>query len=356
MELVKGTDFRENKYRREVFLRFYEFHLKYKAHAGAVYYVFPALFEHYNMTVEQKLWFVYINGITQNVITTWLIWKRYPNLETLDIDDLDTWFNANWHQLAWDTDRRYVKSKLITCVKNYATIVYDSYPTQEAFFNSLNNTNDVYQNFRQTWTYVMKNFAYFGRLASFSYLEYLRLAGIRLDCDNLFITDLNGSRSHRNGIAKVLGREDLDWYNKNIHWKGNYTKEDFELLTKEGEALLEEAKARIDHEDVSYFTLETTLCCYKGWHRPNRRYPNVYNDMFAQRITSAEGKWQGLEDFSLFWKIRKDFLPQHLRTEDHPLDSPLKPVKQNHYLTTGQVIMMDKEWDCFENWYNDTIK
>ena len=36
-KLVEGLDFRLPKYRREVFLRFYEFHDKYKGHAGAVY-------------------------------------------------------------------------------------------------------------------------------------------------------------------------------------------------------------------------------------------------------------------------------------------------------------------------------
>ena len=48
-ELKYGLDFREPKYRREVFLRLYEFHLKHKAHAGGVYYAFPFIFEKYQM-------------------------------------------------------------------------------------------------------------------------------------------------------------------------------------------------------------------------------------------------------------------------------------------------------------------
>ena len=43
MKLLRGTDFRMQEYRREVFLRFYEFHLRYRSHAGAVYYVMPYL-------------------------------------------------------------------------------------------------------------------------------------------------------------------------------------------------------------------------------------------------------------------------------------------------------------------------
>jgi hypothetical protein len=32
-------------------------------------------------------------------------------------------------------------------------------------------------------------------------------------------------------------------------------------------------------------------CTYKSWHRPNRRYPGVYLDMFHDRIKNAETTW-----------------------------------------------------------------
>ena len=38
--LRAGLDFRLPRYRREVFLRFYEFHLRHRAHPGCVYYLF----------------------------------------------------------------------------------------------------------------------------------------------------------------------------------------------------------------------------------------------------------------------------------------------------------------------------
>ncbi len=40
-DLKGGMDFRHPQYRREVFLRFYEFHLKYRTHPGCVYFLFP---------------------------------------------------------------------------------------------------------------------------------------------------------------------------------------------------------------------------------------------------------------------------------------------------------------------------
>jgi hypothetical protein len=33
----------------------------------------------------------------------------------------------------------------------------------------------------------------------------------------------------------------------------------------------------------------------------------------------------------------------------------VKSLKQNHYRTTGQVIMMDEDWPCFKNTYNDNV-
>jgi hypothetical protein len=70
-------------------------------------------------------------------------------------------------------------------------------------------------------------------------------------------------------------------------------------------------------------------------------------DMFHDRIVYAQSEW-GME-FDLFWQMRKDCLPKHLRLEDNPNDPGVNKSKQNHYRKTGQVIMMEKEWNCFEN-------
>ncbi len=331
------TDYRRVEHRRNVFLDFYEFHLKYGAHAGAVYYAFPYLFKRLRMTDEQKLWFVYINGNTQNVVTTLRIYEAFPDIDALrdGTYDLQVWFDNNASTLPWDTDRRYTRPSFVKAVSNYLEQLGDK--TQREFFTDISCTDDIHENFRRVWKVVIKNFETFGRLSTFSYLEYLRIAGINLDCDWLFFEDISGSKSHRNGLCKVLGRDDLDWYKEN---KPTYTDEILEWLNAEGANLLEEARAKIDHHDVSYFTLETTLCCYKGWHRVNRRYPNVYNDMFYDRIRKAEQLWDTRLD--IFWDCRREMLPKELRLEDNILDKGLCPAKQNHYRLTGEVIMMEE--------------
>ena len=362
-ELVPGLDFRQPKYRREVFLKFYEFHLNNKSHPGGVYFAFPWLAKHFSMNMEQKLWMAFINGCSQNIVTTSIIYQRYPNLSELDLDDLEVWWNESHKKFkagsGWDSDRKYFKigkTGFPQCVQSYLKAI-KPFGTQEAMFNSLTNTNDKYKNFENVWDFVRNNFMSFGRLSTFSYLEYLRIQGINLDCNSLFLDDISGSKSHRNGLCKVLGRDDLDWYDvkdsPNAQFPG-YSSHVLEWLEREGQILLSEAKARIPHHDVSYFTLESTLCCYKSWHRPNRRYPNVYMDMFYNRIKYAEQEWGN--KFEMFWKMREECLPEHLRLECNPGDVGLVKEKQNHYLTTGEVIMMEKEWECFKNEYNYSVR
>lgn len=351
--LEKGADFRLPKYRREVFMRFYEFHLQNRSHPGAVYFMFPWLQKKYDLNQEQMLWLTFINGMSQHIVTTWMLFEKFPTFRS-DANEMQKYIRDNWAQLGWDMDRRYVKNKFDQALFCYQKLIGDK--TQVEYWNDLCNTLDEKQNFRNCWKTVMNDFNYFGRLSSFSYLEYQRIVGLNIDCDELFLDDMSGSKSHRNGIAIVFGRDDMDWHDKiNPDFDG-YTSDHISWLKTQGETLLIEAQTRFkDKEyirDVSYFTLESTLCCYKSWHRKNRRYPNVYMDMFHDRIKKAEDASAGKYDFSLFWEARKENLPEHLLLECVESDPGLCPEKQNHYRDTGQVIMMNKMWPCFENDFN----
>lgn len=346
-DLQVGMDFRRPEYRHEVFHRFYEFHLKYQAHPGCVYYIMPYLAQEWDG--EQMLWFAYINGHTQNPVTSMIIFDEFPMLEMTD--DLEDWFNTNWKLLPFDTDRRYQKKDFPAAVKWYRKLTEDK---QLKFFSQF--TDGVpYSNFNRLWYLVYGKFPTFGRLSAFSYLEYLRVMGLNIDCSSLFLSDMEGSRSHRNGLAIVLGKDEWDFKNGQ---KPVYTKDDLGFLEMEGTMLLEEALMRAAGQDweydVSFFTLESALCTYKSWHRPNRRYPNVYNDMLYDRIRQAEKLWPE-KNFKIFWDIRNDSLPAHLLREHNPKDPGLVPAKQNHYLETGQPVMMSRDWECFDNPFDREI-
>lgn len=346
-----GDDFRLPQYRREVFLRFYEFHLEFKSHPGCVYYLFPYLFDELNMDMEQKLWLAYLNGVTQNLCTSYIIYKHFPNFDESNlIDKLEKWHAVNWRKLGYDTDRRYQKGHLVKMVKNYKEIVGKSQVNY--FYDCTSGLSE--ENFVTLWGEVMERFFMFGRLSTFSYLEYLKIVGLPIKCNNLFLEDISGSQSHRNGLCKVLGRDDWDMHKSNPKYNPKmHTPELIEYLKEFSVDLLRECRARFDKrpflDDVNYFTLESTLCTYKSWYRKNRRYPNVYNDMFVDRIRHAEKQWG--KQFDFFWLIRNKHLPFELRLEDNDWDVGLKPLKQNWFRESGQVVMMDYFWDCFANGY-----
>ena len=355
--LEVGMDFRKPEYRREVFKRLYQFNLKYNAHAGFVYGAFPYLNEKLKLDEEQKLWLGFINGCSQNIVTSWIIFQEFPDLKNLDTNKLEDWWNKNYIKFivgkGWDLDRRYFKigkTGLVNCVKSYKEQV-DKYGSQYKMFSAICSFNDKFKNFERLWAFIRDKLLSFGRLSTFSYSEFLRLQGVNVDCNELFLDDISGSRSHRNGLCKVLGRDDLDWWKTKV----TYSKEIISWLNKEAEILFKEMQDRLEHKDLSFYTFETALCNYKSMHRPDRRYPNVYNDMFYNRVKYAQNMWKDKYDFDLFWQMRKDLLPKELRLEDNSKDFGLHPYKQNFYLNTGQVIMMDKEWDCFKNDYNDYV-
>lgn len=345
-ELEPGMDFRKPQYRRAVFHAFYQAHLRWRSHPGCVYFLFPWLREYLGWSHEEELWFAYINGCTQHPPTSYLIWKRFPRIDTLDMGELTEWFNANYRLFPWDMDRRHQKAKFLACVQDYRDHLRGG--TQREFFDEVGDVpghrRRVY--FNRLWEKVRGEFYSFGRLSTFSYLEYLRIAGLPLDCDNLFLEDMDGSRSHRNGLAKVLGRDDLDWHKSNPRFNGRYDDEQLAWLTEEAGVLLLEATALAADkpwaQDVSYFTLESALCTYKSMHRPNRRYPGVYLDMLHDRIRQTHERWprDGIE---IFWHARRDSVPWYLRQESVPRDPGLAPAKQNHYRLTGQVPVLGRE-------------
>lgn len=354
-ELPLGADFRKPEYRREVFLRFYEFHLENRSHPGCVYFAMPWLAKQHNLDQEQKLWLAFINGNTQNIVTTWIIFKRFPYLNSKAIKALAAWFKENYGKLVWDTDRRYHKKDFIKAVECYHNLTGGS---QQAYFLDLEGSDEL-ETFRNLWTVLRADFYTFGRLSAFSYSEYLRIMGVKAECGTLFLRDLSGSKSHRNGLAKVMGRDDLDWF-RETSFTGDYTEEEFVWLESEAAQLLAEARQRtaknkkIDPREVHYFTLESALCTYKSWHRKNRRYPNTYVDMFWERIKKGEENF-GKEEVAQFWDCREDCLPKHLLLEFCPKDPGLVPEKQNYYRSTGHVIMMSKRWPEFDNPFDRAI-
>lgn len=315
------TDWSPKELRREAFQRFYSFHLKYKTHPGLVYMFLPAIAEHYDMDEDQKAWLVWLNGNTQNPATTMLLLDAAPRVEDWR-KAVDFW-NENFKALEWDTDRRHQKSKFGEATEKWVEEFVGVHPA-DMWLQNCGTWDD-------TWKWA-KSQPFMGRLSAWSMTEYAKILLPDIpDADNFLIHDVQGSQSHRNSTALIAGYDAVYW-DKDVPKMLGLEDE----LSEFAESLFTEAKYRNQGvEDVTRLTMESALCTYKSWHKPNRRYPNVYSDMAYNRILRAEKHFG--KRFSLLWETRAQNLPQELLLETQPKDVGLKPLKQNWYLETGEI-------------------
>lgn len=315
-----SKDYRLKENREEYFTKLYDLHLKYRIHPGCVYLAMPELVKRYNLDHEQRLWVAALNGNTQHILTTWRIFKEFPEIPSTESeqDKFTEWFNKNWHSLSFDSDRKYAKKLLPEFVKAYSLLVKE-YGSQEKLLTG---------SFFQLWDRVIKNYPGFGRLSTYSYLEYIQImssidgAEYGAQCDNMFFDDKDGSRSHRNGMFFLQGLDDYVWDKRqpNSH-DGNYpefkTKVVPWLNAKTNGFLRGFQSSDHTHKDAGYFTIESTLCCFKNSFF-GRRHPGCYADMFQDRI-----EWYETRNFEslvrVFKQMREDHLPDWLRREcDNP--------------------------------------
>ncbi len=303
-------DYRLPEHRREYFDALYRLNLQHGVMPGLVYLYMPELAARYGWDAEQKLWFAFLNGLTQNPITSLRIFDRLPGVPPAGsaLAKFEDWFNSEWDTLQFDTDRRYQKKDTVQAIKTCAALV-EEHGSQEAMLTG--------KTYAELWALVRNRYHSFGRLSSFSYLEYVYLNGYGADCDNLLFEDKSGSKSHRNGMLFLLGQDRLvcDKRQPGSH-DGNYP--DFKKmcawLNEQAENYLTMfAAVNLELPNVSKFTLESNLCTFKN-HFFGRRYPGVYADMAWERIEWAEARGQAAYT-EVFKEIRAAKLPPWLRDE-----------------------------------------
>ena len=305
--MITDKDYRLRENRTEYFDALYNVNLKYGVMPGLVYLYMPELAKRYSWDVEDKLWFAFLNGMTQNPITSLRLMYELPQVPPAGstLNKFTDWFDKNWENLQYDTDRRYQKKDTIDAIKSYANLL-GNFNSQEEML-----TGD----YQTLWKRVRDGYDSFGRLSSFSYLEYVYLNGFGADCDDLLFEDKSGSKSHRNGMMILHGADKFVWDKRMKNgFKGDYP--DFEKicgwLNSAAESYLDRfARYNPETPNIGNFTFESNLCTFKN-HFFGRRYPGVYADMGWSRIEWAEEK--GL-DVEVFKDMRAELLPTWLRAE-----------------------------------------
>jgi hypothetical protein len=324
-------DWRLPEHRREGFHRFYTHSLKWKTFPGMVYPVLPAIAREFNLGEDGKAWLAWLNGNTQNVVSSLMLLEAAPRPEKWK-DAVNFW-NDNFKALEWDTDRRHQKSKFGVATEQW--FLDYGYGPADGWARAGGG------GWETAWAYSRSQ-PYMGRLSAWSMLEFARIllgSDIVPDMGSWLLDDVSGSRSHRNGLAVIAGHDAWSWPAEAPFMLGIVPS-----LNRLAEDLLREAQERNPKmsETVSRLTLESALCTYKSHYKENRRYPNVYADMMYNRVRKAEVRFG--RHLGLMWDIRKDVLPDYLRLEDNPLDPGLSPVKQNHFRETGEFLFLHHDW------------
>lgn len=342
-----GTDWRTQP--RESFQRSYTFSLELLNFPGMVYSMMPPLADGWELDQDERAWMAWLNGNTQNVVTTYLIMEhggaRHPRDWKKAVDFVDKHFKA----LEWDTDRRHQKAKFGQATEQWF-MDYGYHPAEQ--WAAASTSGQI------AFKHAMSH-PFMGRISAWSFMEFARiLLPFIPDVDGWYLGE-SSSRSHRNALAKLYGFDDA--------WSWDKEQADLpEILGIMGdlhdlaEDLLYEAQRRNSvpatcwqcdgrgcgscrdigqwmdtHPHVSRLTMESALCTWKSWHKPDRRYPNVYADMMYRRIRKAEARMG--YDLQVLWDIRRNTLPRWARLEDNPGDLGLHPTKQNWYRENGEV-------------------
>lgn len=315
--MATSTDWRDPALKEEAFLTFYRFHLEHRSHPGCVYALLPAIADAFALDDDQRAWLVWLNGNTQNAVTSLMLLEAAPTPDRWA--DAVAFWNAHFKKMEWDLDRRHQKAKFGEATEAWFAR-YGHRPAEQWLRAGAQGWDDV-------WRYAF-NQPYMGRLSSWSMIEYARILlgpGVP-DAGTWMLEDKSGSKSHRNGIAVVKGYDAAYWDEDTPDMLG---------IVGDLEAYADALLAQVDHPDAGRLTMESALCTFKSWHKPNRRYPNVYSDMMYQRIKKAEARFG--RTFDLLWEARRHHLPPYLRLEDQPHDPGMVPLKQNWYLETGEV-------------------
>lgn len=336
------TDYRLPQNRAAYFEGLYGTHLRYGVHPGLVYFYLPGLVKRLSLDEEGALWLAFLNGMTQNPITTLRMFRELDHCPAPgdDLSRFETWFNEQWADLSFDTDRQKNKRLTLAAVRSYAELA-DAAGSQMNLY--------VGRTYREAWA-TAEQIVSFGRLSAFSYLEYVHLLGYGPASDDLFFGDLQGSRSHRNGMLFLHGHDALVWDKRLPNGcTGRYR--DLSgmaaQMTERSDAFLAGFReANPDLPDIGYNTYESALCAFKNSFF-GRRYPGVYADMGWDRIMWYRER--GMEEVTrVFEEMRAERLPDWLRLEtegERPVPRPERarrfpetgmPFRGEHFLEPGR--------------------
>lgn len=329
-------DYRLVENRREAFIRWYAWSLKYDDCDPAVW-VTNYLHKRYEHNDEQRLWFAWLYGNTYYAPTSWILLNEFPDFELATVDRITQWNSTNYKRLRYQTDTKWNKGHLPTMFESYQTYIGNK--TQRERLESYYGDNEK-DNFDNLWTSIKSSLHKFGRYSTWFYLQHLKhTAGIRITPTSLMLDDFDGSRSHRNGLLYAVSQEhDLDRKLSAISYSN---------LEAQAKEILEETRHRFPEliNVIDYFTMETCLCSFKKVFRENHgRYLGYYLDRQAEEIIKVQKDgWYGI-DWDVLWQAREETIDLRLDTKQG-----INKERFSSFVRTGKFENLEWMFDDEEN-------
>jgi hypothetical protein len=325
-------DYRLAENRKEAFIRWYAWSLKYDDCDPAVWCT-NYLHKRYEHNDEEKIWLAWLYGNTYQLPTAWVLKNEFPDFELATVDRITQWNTINYKRLRYQTDTKWNKGHLPVMFESYQNFIGNR--TQRERLESYYGDNEE-ENFDSLWRSIKSGLHKFGRYSTWFYLQHLKhTAGIRINPTSLMLDDFDGSRSHRNGLLYAVAQEhDLD---------RKLSRGDYARLESQAREILEETKTRFPElaHIVDFFTMETCLCSFKKIFREHHgRYLGYYLDRQAEEIKMAEGDgWYGI-DWDVLWQSRNETID--LRLDDK---RGIDKERYSSFLRTGKIENLEWMFD-----------
>lgn len=322
-------DYRLEQNRREAFIRWYAWSLKYDDCDPAVWATnyLNNRFEHND---EQKLWLCWLYGNTYYLPTAWILMNEFPDFELATVDRMTQWNTANYKRLRYQTDTKWNKGHLPTMFESYQKFIGNRSQREciESYY-----VGSPEDNFDSLWNVLKGNLHKFGRYSTWFYMQHLKnTANVNIEPTSLMLDDYDGSRSHRNGLLLAVGR-DNDYDRK-------LTVSEYQNLEAISDGILDEMKSRFPElkDQIDFFTMETCLCSFKKIFRAHHgRYLGYYLDRQAEEIQKCEQDgWYGI-DWDVLWQSREETIDLRL---DHRRG--IDKERFSSFMNTGK--MENFEW------------
>jgi len=219
------------------------------------------------MTPEQRAWYSWLVGITSSPSMAWVFYWHFPNLDRIELSELDRWNRETFARQIFDTDTRYNKGHIVAMVSSLRGWVESR--GKGSLLSTLGSYIDESPeaSFRRVYEEA-NGFHKFGRMMSWLFAQALyEVAKLPLAPDTMYVNH-PANRSVWNGMCYLYGREkDLTVGDSPPYAGAVPTADDRRFIEGKESELMAEARTRVSNQEfLSFYTLESMVCQFKKLH------------------------------------------------------------------------------------------